>query len=315
MTTYSRATRLLCCLACFAVLSSSAVAFASPDPRDHPDLPRDGRNCLGKPYDKLYLTQVLAGLTNPSSLIHILELSYCMPLFRFGGALFDLSNIEVGALNYLSPAFSHYGGFISIAPASFFVLRGEVSFFHQWSFPIDGKGYYPVKDYNSDFREETLKKSKGKSASGVNARLRATLRMKFPLSSKLALALIDNLYIDYWWVDRNSYYKNLRWDLIMRRSDVVIVNDAQLLLEIDFHSNMTIYLGVYNETAHVPKDPYTANVAAGVFMYQFKRLGKLVRNLTLIVRGGAYTNHAIRQKEYYVMAGIALQYDLKTWWK
>ncbi|MCA9521130.1 MAG: hypothetical protein KC609_09160 [Myxococcales bacterium] len=315
MTNYSRAARLLCCLACFAVLHSASVAFADSDPRDHPDLPRDGRNCLGKPYNKLYLTQVLAGLANPSALIHILELSYCMPLFRFGGPLFDLSNIEVGAVNYLSPSFSHYGAFFSIAPASFFVLRAEVTFFHQFSFPIDGKGYYPLTSYDDDFRDETLKKDKGKSASGVNARLRATLRLKFPITSKLAVALVDNLYVDYWWVDRNSYYKNLRWDLVMQRSDVVIVNDVNLLLEIAFHPNMTIYLGAYNETAHVPRDPYTSNIAAGVFMYQFKRLGKVVRNLTLIARGGAFTNHANRKNEYYLMAGIALQYDLKTWWK
>lgn len=272
---------------------------------------KSGKHCIGAPGQSLYLTQALVGQLEPSGVLHILQFSYCRPLITHPGLLFDYTHLELGAMNYLAPTFSHYGVFIGISPLSFFKVRAEVSFFHQWTIPIDGKGYFPLSGYQADFSDETLKSSLGKSASGVNAKLTLTLQARVKLGGMVELLLKNDIAADYWWLDRRGFYKNQRLDLVLQRSDVALTNTAVVLLNLRFHRNMAIAFGAADVLSYVPANPYTANLVAGMVVFTIKRLGSTVRDLSIFTRLGAYTHHANRKGKFTGVIGAAVHYDLK----
>jgi len=269
-----------------------------------------GKHCLNEPRTKLLLNQTLGAQLNPLGAEHQLTLSVCTPLIEKPGLLFDYTNVEAGVLNYLSPAYTHLGGFVSITPLSIFQLRAEASGLFIWPLPIDGAGYFPYASYQGDFSTAARPKEEAGSAMGYSLGLSATLRGEVGLGQGKKLLLADTLLTEYWSAGDAPYWYVLRRDVIAKRGDVVLKNSGALLFEIAATDNIAIRAGLLDDMVIVPGSDYIGNLAAGIVTMMFKSVGRVAKNLQPFVRVGVYTHHAFRDGQPSALAGFNVVYDL-----
>ncbi|MCA9520335.1 MAG: hypothetical protein KC609_05160 [Myxococcales bacterium] len=296
-----------------ALLSSMIGRFAAAE--ISPPAPRGLRrqNCLGTPDDRFIISQALLGRFTPRMLGTVLEVSYCRPLVRRAELLYFLSNVTTGGIFYISPILNAYGGYVSVTPLSFLTMRLDVLYWHHWSLPRPtSSGFFKLPSYDASFRDSDLMKRQGGTASAFIVQSRTTLRGRIDLGRWTRLALVDNFWVDYWWIDQNTFYKNIPRDVVLAKSDWVVVNDVTLLFEMILRQQnpISLFLAVQHEWTYVPNHPYHAHLLTGFVIVRIARLGKVVRNLRAFVQAGSHLQHAFRVGRLYIGGGFLVDYDL-----
>lgn len=296
--------------------ASPARAQTSPEGAPPPAPARTGKHCLDETRTKIIVNQTVAGQLNPLGAEQHLHLSVCVPLIRTPGVLYDFTNIEGGLVNYLSPAYVHQGGFITITPLSVLQIRAEFTGIYIWSLPIDGAGYYPYQSYDGDFTNEARPSEAAGHSRGSTFGVSATLRGQVGLTKSLNLLLTNTVLAEQWNVGSAPYYYNLRRDMILQKSDWTVRNTFGALLEIPFSENFAIRAGLTDELTAAPRSGYATNVAAVIATGLVRRFGSTIRNLQPFVRAGIYTHHSSSNKfrtgEGNAIIGVNVLYDLSS---
>lgn len=269
-----------------------------------------GKHCLGEPKTQRFVKQTLGVDLNPTGAEHQLTLGVCAPLVEGRGALFDYTNVQLGAVNYVSPVYAHLGGYASVAPLSLLELRAEATSLYLWPIAIDGAGYYGFRSYTDDARNAARPKENGGRAGGLELTLSATLRGAAPITKRAKVLVADTLSLDFWRVGDAPYYYNLRRDLMLARSDVLLKSSALVVAEIAVSENAALRVGPVDELSYVPGSGYVGNLVGGIATLLVRRVGPRVRSFQPFFRAGGYTHHAFRQGEYNILAGIDVFYLL-----
>lgn len=268
-----------------------------------------GKHCLKEQKSKWVVHQYLGVQHNPTGAEHHMRLGLCIPLITTPGILFDLTNIEFGAITYFTPAYFQGGGYAQITPLSLLVLRAEVMGVVYWPLGLDRTGYYSVPDYDADLRPEAFPADDGEVASGFNISLVAILRMKVPLGPVSILGL-SQFGAEYYDIGDGGHSVNIRRDLINDEGDWVLTNEGILGVEIPLPMETLLRIAVYDTWRTVPESEYVGNHVGGLVMVAWDRVGEQIHDLQVFVRAGGYTHHAFRTGEFYV-AGVALMsYDI-----
>lgn len=293
MSSHGRAkNKNLISLASALVLGSTLPARAQNEiDAPHAD---PGKNCLGESRGKKILGETLVGLVNPLGSEHQLTFGYCSPLITESGLLFDYTNFQVGLFNYLAPVYMHQGAFVSIAPLSVLELRAEAAGVAMWPFPFDAAGYYPLSGYGAKFDRVALPRTSAGTAGGFTAALAANFRVQFELFRHVSLVALNSFSEEYWFIGTAGYYYNLRRDLVLARSDVLMKETAALLLQIELPEGWALRVGATDDLTFVHRSGYKANVVAGLAMLLLKNWRGSGNEVGLFVRSGGYTHHAFR---------------------
>jgi len=300
-----------------AALSASLPALGGePPPADAPPeaAPPRGKHCLYEPSRKILLSHTLAVQVNPLGAEHQLQLALCVPLFKKPGALYDLTNFEVGVSNYLSPSYVHQGGFVGITPLSLLQLKAELAGVYVWTIPIRGAGYYDFPSYHADFSEDARPKGEGDTAGGYVLSMSATLRGRIGPTDGAGLLIADTLLAERWSLGDGPYYYNLRRDILLESSDWLVRNNVALLVEIPLSSNVSTRICVVDETTVAPDSSRTTNILAGLATLRFRRVGTTFNDLQPFVRLGGHTHHAsanqFRTGEPNLLIGVNTVYEI-----
>lgn len=288
--------------------------------------PFRGEHCLGESKQKVLLEHYLAGSINPLGIGNSLRLSLCVPFVTKPGILFDLTNIEMGALLMTSPTDVTGGAFVSFVPLSFLVLRAEASAFSIWPIPLQGAGFISLHDA-SEFKLTALSPSPfgndpAGTAAGGRFLLGMTLRGEVPLGKWLSIAVADSFAGEYWRVTESTwdpaaregktlFYAARRDVLLQGPGDWVLANTAALLLGIKATRNFTIRVGATDDLVYVPSQGYIGNIAAGLLLLSIKNLRNLARDASFFLRTGTFTNHAFRHGITFAL-GFDITYELLT---
>ena len=251
------------------------------------------RHCLDEPGGKLIVDETLVGVANPDGGENQLTASVCWPLIERPGLLFDYTNLQVGAFDYLSPIYVQQGAFVAVTPLSPLVLRAEAAGVAYWSLPLDGAGYYAVDGYRADVRESSLPASRGSAATGVEVSASATVRGEVELSPGLAVAATDVIDPEYWAVGSGAFWFDERRDVILARHDWLMKNTASILVALA-RGRSTLRLGAFDDLTLVPRAHYVANIVGGIAMIELRHVTRDVHELSAFVRIGDYTEHAFR---------------------
>lgn len=309
--------------AAIITLATSASA-ANPPPNIRPRLPigasaqnnknSNARHCLREGKSKVYLDQLLAGGLNPRGAEHDLAVTFCTPLITEPGILYDFTNIEVGLQNYTSGVYTWLGGFLSIAPLSFLQLRAQFTGIGLWTLPLDGAGHFARKGYSDNFDTTDLPADQAQSTSGSSFMLSASVRGSVPISSNLNVLLSNTVQGENVRFGDDSYYYNLRNDLILAKNDWVFKNTSIVLAEYARGPNLSFMAGLYNEFTLVPASDYKTDLLAAIFIGVLRRPGATIRGLSAFVRPGFYLSHAsekqFRNHEAAVLIGFGAIYEL-----
>lgn len=273
-----------------------------------------GKHCLDEPIRKLLLSQRLLAQVNAPGGEHQLQLSLCIPLIREPGALYDLTNIEVGVSNSLSPTFVQQGGFVGITPLSVLKLKAELAGIYLWTIPLKGSGYYAFPSYDADFSEDTRPKGDGDTAGGYVLTMSATLRGRIGPSDGVGLLMTDTFQAERWSLGDGPYYYNGWRDILLKSTDWVVRNNGMLLVEIPISSNASTRVGATDETTVAPESGRTTNLLAGFVALRFRRVGAVFQDLQPFLRVGGFTHHAsssgFRTGEATLILGASTVYEL-----
>jgi hypothetical protein len=286
------------------------VQLRPEDLSDEEYLARRGRHCAGRYKEQWVLSQLFAAQSNPDGAYNQLRLGMCFPLIRTPGILFDYTNVEIGMINELTPAFTHLGGYAQIAPLSFLVFRVEASGLVYWPLPLKRTGYNPVYDgYDSGFESDDFEAGAGRVQTGWNMNLITTLRAKVALSPVWSILLLSILNVGYWEIGE-GYYVNIRWDVVMNDSDWIIADEAFLGAEARATDAFALRFGAFDSWRGVPSSGYTANQVGGFAMLWWPRPFPNVWDFTIMARLGYYTDHAFRTDSFSVLGGLVTKYEL-----
>ncbi len=286
----------------------------------------DGKHCLGEQRQKLLLEQYMGISVGPLGIGHLLRPSLCTPLITKPGILFDLTNIEVGALLLNTPTSVSFGGFLNLVPLSFLVLRAEADVFYIWPIPLPGAGFISLNN-SSEFKQEVLSPSPfgptpATTATGGRILLGATLRGELPIGSRASIAVTNSINGEYWgvtagtWADparqgRTVFYVARRDLILSGPGDWALLNTAVLLAGVRLHSNVQLRLGITDDLVYVPSLHYLGNIVAGLVVLSFKNVFNLAKELAIFLRAGGYTHHAFRVDDGPTLAlGFDLTYEL-----
>ena len=259
----------------------------------------------------MVLSQLIGAQYNPLGVENSFRLGLCSPLIERPGILFEYTHVEIGVLNYLSPAFTHIGTYFQITPLSLLQFRIEVSWVAVWPFFFDRAGFYNVDGYDSNFSRDALPAEEAGTETGWNINLVTILRARIRLGP-VALVVLDQLNYEYWSIGEQSHNLNLRRDLVLARSDWVLYNEAILCLEIPLTSSINMRIGGFDSLRWVPSSGYLGNLAGGILMFHWPETRHGVRDLSPFIRVGGYTNHAFRRGEFSAVLGLLASYDLGT---
>jgi hypothetical protein len=299
------------------VLALAAVSAPHPHARAQDDgaaeldaRPTPARHCAGTGERRWVMHQLFAAQTNPEGGLNTLRIGPCFPLITTPNVLFDYTNIEVGAVNELSPAFSHFGGYAQITPISPLQLRVELTGLVYWALGLDRAGYYAVRDDDARFSADDLPADEARGATGLNANFLATLRLRVPLHPKLAFIGLSILTLGYWRLGEGEHYLNLRWDAIMAREDWILANEAFFGFETPLTPDFSLRYGGSSSYRLVPASGYAAHQLALFVMGYWPRASAAVLELSPFLRAGYYVEHAFRGDSFSVLLGVTMQYDL-----
>lgn len=293
-----------------ASLALALLAVSAPLKAQAPrPAPPQGRHCLDESRTRVLLSHTLAGQINPLGSEHHLVLSACKPLFTQPGLLFDYSNVEAGIASYLSPAYTQFGGFVSVTPISLLQLRAELTGVQIWSIPINGAGYFDFPGYGADYSSSAQPSEKGTQAGGAVISLSANLRGQVSLTGSLGLLFTNTFLAEHWWIGQKPYYHNLRRDVILAQSDWVFKNSTALLAEIPITPNLAVRAGLANDLVIVPESGEISDIAGVLGTLMIRRVTESVRNLQPFLRLGIYTPPSFH-KGLYLLVGANVLYDL-----
>lgn len=269
-----------------------------------------GRHCLDEQRQKLVLHQLAGVQYNPWGVENTTRVGYCVPLIERPHILFDYTHLEIGVIDILSPVYNHLGAYLQIAPISLLQFRIEVMNIGYWTFFFDRAGYYGVDGYDADYRNSALPAEEAENATGWNVNLVTTLQARVGLGP-VAIVASDILNVEFWSLGPEEFYVNLKRDLILARSDWVLANEAILCLEIPVGTRYLIRVGAFDTTRYVLESGTLSNLVGGMLMLNIpvSRSGT-VRNLTPLVRVGAYTHHPFRTGEVGAQLAVMVSYDL-----
>ncbi|AKT40198.1 hypothetical protein [Chondromyces crocatus] len=316
-----RPNRALLAAAAVAVggLAVTSARAAVPTPPPQPEAPAPastGRHCLEETRTKIGMGHNLGGAINPLGAEQMLSLYLCVPLIREPGLFFDLTNVQVGLVNYLSPAYVHQGGYVEITPLSPLVLRAELTGVAMWPFPVRGAGYFAYDGYEDDFQESTRPTDIARSAGGMIVTLSATLRARIGSPRGPGLIVVDTFIADRWSVGDESFSYNMRRDLIVAQQDWVIRNTGALIGEFPVTPDTSLRVGASDWLTTAPASGRVTNVLFGLASVRFLRVTPTVREVSPFVLMGAYTHHAsssqFRTAEPILMLGASASYELAS---
>ncbi|MEM7140773.1 MAG: hypothetical protein AAF548_07030 [Actinomycetota bacterium] len=255
--------------------------------------------------------QRLIALLNPMGTQHDLRVGFRAPLGDQSELLFDGAHIEGGAVSYLSPVFAVHGGYLSVSPLSFLVLHAEFAGGPTWPIGMDGAGYYGLSSYAEPLLPQTLAAERAGGADGWEVTLGATLQGAIPLGDGARLLLADSLNAHHATTSGGaSHYYSMRYDLIAAEQDWIIENDAVALLDLTLLPGTHLLLGAYDATRYVPASGYVGHQVGGIAILTFADPSPEVTSVGVFVRGGAYTDHLLREEEPTILGGVSVSYDL-----
>lgn len=304
-------TRSWLLLAALILCSAGRPLTAEPAPHQ-PHVPFVRQHCLGTSDERFFISQALLGRFTPRMLGTVVEVSYCVPLIRRSELLYFMSNLTGGGIFYISPILNGYGGYVSVTPLSFLTTRLDVLYWHHWSIPGTSSGFFKLKGYHDSYRDSDLAKKHGGTASAIIVQSRTTLRARVDIGPQTRLALVNNFWVDFYWIDQSTFYKNIPRDVVLARRDWVVVNDVTLLLEMILRERnpISLFLAFQHEWTYVPDHPYHAHLLTGFVILQVARLGSVVRNLRVFIQAGSHVEHQFRTGQLYIGGGIIVDYDL-----
>lgn len=296
-------------LACLLAAAGGTAQDAPADPQPE----RVGHHCLDEERTKWVLHHLLVAQVNPAGAESSARLGLCTPLITRPGVLFAYTSLEVGVLKYLSPAYGQLGGYVQVTPLSLLQLRAELSGLTYWPFPFDRAGYFDLAGYGADFTADALPRAQAGSATGWNLNLIGVLRLRIPLSPRLAAVVLSMWTAEHWVVGDADFYFNLRRELPLARRDWIVTNESVAAAELSVDASWRLRLGLFESWKHVPASDYGANLL-GLFLgaHWPRPTGLLegMRDLQPFLRVGIYTAHRFREGTVYGLAGVLSSYDL-----
>lgn len=253
--------------------------------------------------------QRFIALLNPMGMEHTLEVGARTRLGDPREVLFMGAHAEGGLVSYVSPVYAMHGAYVQVSPLAFLVLRAELTHSQLWPIGMSGAGYYGLSGYEEDVSPSALNAERGAAAGGWSARAYATVQGLVPLGP-VRLLIQDQLIVQHASLGGASHYYDMKWDLILARQDLVLINSAVLLLEIDLEATTHLRLGGYDDVRFVPSSGYLGHQVGPLVMLTLDRPASEVPSLSIFVRGGYYTHHVIRRDELTILGGVAIDYDL-----
>jgi hypothetical protein len=284
-----------------------AVALASPGVAAAPAPPGTGKNCLGVPRAAVVADQALVLSANPTGPEHQVEVATCRPLLRRPGALFDLTNLKLGAMAVTSLAYHHQGFFAAVSPLSVLEFRAEAHGVVQWPLFVDGAGYHPRAGYRSVMSGASMRRGDGRLATGWNVVGKAIGRLKVAVGP-VSLVATDTAGLELWELGREPYAVNMRKDLVLARRDVVLTNTALFLVEAGLPAGGTVRVGAMDEVAAVPRAAYARHRVAGVATLGSPAVGTTLRAVQGFCALGVHTHHALRAQQPFMVLGLSASY-------
>lgn len=256
--------------------------------------------------------QRFIALLNPMGMEHALEVGTRARIGDEREILFMGAHAEGGLVSYVSPVYAMHGAYVQVSPLAFLVLRAELTHAQVWPLGISGAGYYGLTGYDDDVSPSALNAERGAPAGGWSARLSATLQGMVPLGP-VRLLIQDQLTVQHASLGDASHYYDMKWDLVLARQDLVWINGAVLLLELDLEPTTHLRLGAYDDLRFVPASGYLGHQAGPLVMLTLDRPAAEVPSLSIFVRGGYYTHHVVRADELTVLGGVSVDYDLGSY--
>jgi hypothetical protein len=271
-------------------------------PAETPAPRETGVNCYGEPRAAWVVREFFVGLTNPLGAENQLQASRCWPLVTDRGALFDLTNVETGAMLYLSPSYMHQGLFASIAPLSVLIFRLEVAGIYVWPLPLAGASYFTLDGYDASFVSDGITHevdAPPDDAGGLNVSFLTTVQAAVTLTTlragRLELMVTDTLGLEYWLMGRGDYYYNIRKDAILARSDLVLTNSGAVILSIPLRPGLAMRVGATDMLLYgIGSGRVDSNQVGGVVTFFIERAGD-VRGIQPFIQVLGYTNHESRR--------------------
>ena len=271
--------------------------------------PKAGQHCAGQEGSHLVWHQLLVGRINPLGIEHSGRFGVCTPLIERPGILFSRTNVEVGAVHQLAPAYGHLGGYLQITPLSLLQLRAELSALRYWPFPVNRSGYFPLESYQDEHEPDVLTYEIAEHAQGMNVNLIASPRFRVPMGP-VALVGLDVFSFEYWAVGDAPYYVNPRRELVLARRDKLIANEAMLMAEIPLTDGLNLRVGGYDALAYGIGSEVVNNSVGGLAMVNWPEAHAALRNLTPFLRMGAYTHHPFREGQFVLYLGALGTFDV-----
>jgi hypothetical protein len=263
------------------------------------------QNCYGESAPRLIFGETLVGLTNPIGFENQLRLAGCWPLFASPGMFFAFTNLESGVFHYVSPAYTHQGAYLSLTPLSFLNFRLEAAGVHVW--PVEalpGAGHFSRTGYRDSFytpdgidnRIDTDMTDAGGSNIVFATTLQASLTLAHLARGKLEMLLLNTLGVEYWSVGNDPYYYNIRKDVTLARSDVILTDFGLAAIGVPLAKALSLRMGAFDSLIYIPGGHLVGNNQVGAMVSIFmERLRKRVRGLQPFLQIAGYTNQAARR--------------------
>ena len=126
----------------------------------------------------------------------------------------------------------------------------------------------------------------------------------------LELQFTNTLAAEAWWLGDQSYYVNLRRDVILARKDYLLVNMniARVVAPLPWGTEVSV--GWIDETFYVPASRFFANRLAGLVTWKVKRVGNVLRDLEPFLALGIHTHNPYLAGEPYGVTGVSAVYDV-----
>jgi hypothetical protein len=269
----------------------------------------DGGRCVSDRALRRAAHQEVILLLNPMGAQHTIRVGACAPLYGSSHDFLDDNHVELGVTLTLSPIFTFTGGYVEIAPATFVFFRVELAHAAVWPLPLDGAGYFAREGYEQRWSAADLPASSAESAVGWSLRLLSVWRGRLSEGSFEAL-ILDAFFVDRDVLGAAPYYASLRHDLITRREDWVIGNEAYALAGHRFDGGPSLRVGVFDALRHVPASGYVGHQVGPLVMLAWEHASPELDTVELWIRLGYYTHHGVRQGEVSALAGLAIDWDL-----
>lgn len=249
-------------------------------------------------------------LLNPTGAEYNGRLGLCVPLFDDDDVLLRANHLEAGVSTYLAPIYALPGGYVQLAPVSFFFLRAELSGFFVWPIPLEGAGYYVRSGYDDGWRSEDLPVSEGESALGWTLRLKAVLRGSVALGEHFELVLVSSPWLEHFAIDHGAYWLDVRDDLIAANGDWIVAHEGVLLFGVRLPEGPIVRFGGFTALRAAPAAGYVGHRAGPFVMASFPWPDPAIESIDVFLRLGLYSHHDFRALSLDTMAGVGVDLDM-----